>query len=80
MAGDKLSRRNQVRFTNQLFPETDMRYCNRARFFGIINKISLSVVISIATDNLDGVFVGSYSTIGPKTKEETTEVITFKIK
>ena len=49
--------------------ETKVRHGHTTGFLGIIIKVSLSIHISVVTDDLDGVLVSTYSTVGTQTPE-----------
>ena len=44
---------------------------NAAGLLGVILEVSLSVLIGVVTDDLDGVLVGTYCTISSQTPEFT---------
>ena len=46
-------------------------HCNTAGLLGVIIEVSLSVHVCVVADNLDGVLVGTYSTVCAKTPELT---------
>ena len=66
---------NKVCFVDQVcgfdrfLTETKVRHCNTAGLLGVIIKICLSIHICIVTNDLDGVFVSTYSTISSKSPE-----------
>ena len=51
--------------------KTEVGHRNAAGFFGIIVKVCLCIHIRVVTDNLDGVLVCAYRTVGSKTPEFT---------
>jgi hypothetical protein len=43
MAANEIRLRNQIRRTNRLFADAQVRNCQAARFFGVIDKIPLRI-------------------------------------
>ena len=48
-----------------------MGHCNTAGLLGVIIKVCLSVHIGVVADDLNGVLVCTYGTVGAKTPELT---------
>lgn len=69
MAGDKVSRVDEIFRLNGLVPESQMGNGDAARFFGIVEEIRLHVFVGMVADNLDGVLVGAHRTVGAETVE-----------
>ena len=70
MASDKIGiiELNQIRCMDWFRPEPKMWNSYRSRFFRIIDKITLRIVICIFTNYFDCILVGSHSPISAKTK------------
>jgi hypothetical protein len=49
--------------------EAEMGYCNRPRFFRVVNEISLGDIIRLGADDLDGVLVRSHRSIRAETEK-----------
>ena len=63
MAGNKVCMGYQIASTDRLMSETKMGTGNTAGFLGIILKICLNIHISVVTDDLNGVLVGTNCTV-----------------
>ena len=59
----------QIAGADRHITETQVRFCDTAGFFGVIFKVCLCVFICMVTDDLDGVFVCTNSTVGAQTPE-----------
>ena len=70
MAGDEVCFRNQVAGTDRLRSEAQMRDGHRAGFLGVVNEISLRVVVGVLADDLDGILVGADRAVCSQTVEQ----------
>ena len=64
---------NQVSGTDRLGTKAEMRDGHRTRLLGIINKVALNIVGSFFSNNLDGVLIGAYRSVGPQPIEHCAE-------
>ena len=55
--------------------KTEVRYSHRARFLGVVNKITLRVVWSFFADDLDGVFVGAHGSVRAEAPENRAHLV-----
>ena len=69
VTGDEVRRFQQVGRLNPVGREPQMRHGDAAGLFGIVGKICLREHIRIFTDDLDGVLVGAYGSVGPQAPE-----------
>ena len=72
MAGDEIGLRYQVSGVNGLRAEAQVRNRHRAGFLGVINEISLRVVVGVLADDLDGILVGAHRAVGAQSVEHGT--------
>ncbi len=79
MTGHELRRLDQVRLADQFLAETNVRYRDRTRLLGIIDKIALGVVVRVLADNLYRVFVRTNGTVGAESVEETSEILALDL-
>ena len=49
--------------------ETEVRAGETSRLLGVVGEVSLAILVGCLTDNLDGVLVGTHSTVGTETIE-----------
>ena len=61
----------QIAGTDGCVTETQVRSCDTAGFLCIVFEVSLCVFVCVVTDDLDGVFVCTNSTVGAQTPEFT---------
>ena len=61
----------QVAGTDRCVTETQVRSCDTTGFLCIVFEVSLCVFVCVVTDDLDGVFVCTNSTVGAQTPEFT---------
>ena len=54
---------NKVRSLDREVAESQVRAGVTAGFLGIVVEISLAILVSVGTDNLDGVLVGTDGTV-----------------
>ena len=83
----KLMDGNQVRFVNEIGavdrvrPKTQMRNGERARLFGIIDKVALGIIVGLFADNLNRILVGADCAIRTQAPENRTyRFVGFDIK
>ncbi len=69
VAGHEVRSRYQVRSLDGQVTETQVRAGVTAGFLGIVVKVSLAVFGRMATDDLDGVLVGTHGTVGTQAIE-----------
>ena len=69
VAGDEIGFMNEIRHTNRVFAEPEMRYGYAARFLRIISKITLRIQIRIVADNLNCRLIGADRSVGAKAPE-----------
>ena len=69
MAGDEVRRVDQIFGLNGLIAETKVRNGDAARFFGIVEEVRLHVFIRMVADDLYGVFIRAYRTVGAEAVE-----------
>ena len=80
MTGDKIGFFNQVIRIDWVWTKTQVRNSLCSRFFGVIHKITLNIIIGSLTNDFDGVFIRSNSTIRPQTVKHTVNGCGFGIK
>ena len=71
MTGYKIRMIYKVCGFNRLFSESQVRTCNTAGFLSVIFKISLYIEVCMITNDLDGIFVCTNSTVRAKSPEFT---------
>ena len=59
MAGDEVRLGDQVAGMDRLRPEAQVRDRHRAGFLGVVDEVSLRIVVGVFADDLDGVLVGA---------------------
>ena len=69
VAGHEIRFMDQICGLNGLFTKSQMRHGHTAGLLGIIIKICLGIHICVITDDLNGVFVGTHSTVGTQSPE-----------
>ena len=69
VAGHKVSHGDIVGAVDGLMAKAQVGLGNAAGLLGVILEVSLSVLIGVVTDDLDGVLVGANGTIGAQTPE-----------
>ena len=69
MTGHEICLCDQVSRANRPPPEAQMRNGHRARFFRIVNEISLSEVVGVFADDFDRFLVGADGSVGPEPEE-----------
>ena len=70
VASNKVGTRNQVAGTDGTRAEAQVRGGDGAGFLRVVNEVSLSVVLRVLTDDLDGILVRAHGAIGTKSVEE----------
>lgn len=71
MASNKVSFVDVVWALNRFIAKTQMRNGDTAGFLGVILEVCLYIFIGVVTDDLDGVFVCTNSTVAAQTPEFT---------
>ena len=71
VTGYKIGFVDQVGRVDGLGAEAKMRDGHRARLFGVVNKITLRIIICLRSYDLDGVLVGSDGSVRTETKENS---------
>ena len=74
MAADKISLRYQIRGTDRLLTDAQVRNGQATCFFRVIDEIALRVPRRGVTDNLDIVFGGRHATVTAQTVEQRFEL------
>ena len=69
MNGHEVGRTHEVGGQDGLVAETEVGAGVTARFLGVIVEVSLAVFVGVVTDDLDGVLVGTYSTVSAEAVE-----------
>ena len=69
MAGDEVGVVDQVWSVDRFFAEAEMRYGDRAGFFGVIDEVGLGKVFGGFADDLDRVFVGADGAVRAEAEE-----------
>ena len=69
VAGHKVSHGDIVGAVDGLMAKAQVGLGNAAGLLGVILEVSLSVLVGVVTDDLDGVLVGANGTIGAQTPE-----------
>ena len=64
MAGDKIRAADQIGGTDRFRPEPQMRHGHAAGFLGIINEITLGVIVRAFADDFDGILVRAHRAVG----------------
>ena len=67
MTSYKIGRRNKVSGTNRFVSETQMRSSETTRFFRIVCKISLTILVGSPSDNFNGILICPYRTVRTQT-------------
>ncbi len=57
MARDKIRLRDEIGGTNVFRPEAEMRNRDRPGFLGIVNEVTLRVIVGVLADDLDGFLI-----------------------
>ena len=73
VASHEVRRIYEVSGVDRLITEAQVRACEATRLLGIVGEISLTVLVGVVTNNLHGVFVGTYSTVGTESEELSLE-------
>ena len=73
VASHEVRRGNEVSGVDRLVAETEVRAGESAGFLTIVREVSLAVFVGRVTDDLHGVLVSSYGTIGTQTVELSLE-------
>ena len=69
MAGNKVCFLDQVGGLDRALSEAQVRHGHTAGLLGVIIKVCLCIHVCVVTDDLDGVLVGSYSTVSAQSPE-----------
>ncbi len=75
MAGHETGARNQIAGADRPGAEAEMRNGHRARFFRVVNEITLRVIIGIFADNLDGILIGADGAVRAQAVEKARTVV-----
>jgi len=70
VAGNVVAGLDKVGGGNWLLAKSDVGHGETTRFVGIVGKVGLAKEWSVVDNDLDGIFVGTNSTVGSKTPEE----------
>src|SRR5262245_11709072 len=70
MAADEICAFDEIGRTNWLRAKPEMGDRRGTRLFGIVHKISLSVIVSVLADDFDGIFVGADGAVGTEAVKE----------
>ena len=70
MAGHEIRLGNQVGGVNRLGAKAQVGNRDRAGFLGVVDEVTLRVVVRIFTDDLDGVLVGAHGAVGTQSVED----------
>ena len=80
VAGNEAGACNLIRCFNRILGKTQVRNGNTTRFFGIVDEVSLTIIIITVGNNFNGVLVGTDRTVCTQAHKDTTGDIAFNIK
>ena len=66
VACDEVRLAYQIGGLDGLLTEAEVRHCDTAGLLGVIVKVCLCIHIGVVADDLDGVLVGTDSTVAPR--------------
>ena len=70
VAGNEISAGDQEGHVNGLRAKTQVGDRHRARFLGIVDKVTLRVVVGLSANDLDAVVIGAHRSIGAQSIEQ----------